>query len=132
MTLEKYIYKWLEDINSSVNMNSDIKYFHIWIFEIEIKSFLKKNIWFSLYIFWSKNEKYDIDQGTINWDFNTNLQYCELPLSETKKKDWNLILAEVTKILNNYLMSEQYKKSIFCKSKKITTWFDDWDIVIIK
>lgn len=84
---------------------------------------------YETYLVGSKEFDEKNDDWACNTDFVPKNKYLKLRQNEA---DWEQILADVKKYIENYIQSPNFKNSFLEKAKAIATGFDDGDLFIIK
>lgn len=122
--LESEILKWMNKIISEDNISDEIIALNFWIFNTKDS--------YMLYISWSKSYDKNNDDWACNNDYTPNNKCLRITSNKINNLIWNEFLDLIVKTLKNILFQKTIENSIIWKVEHITTWFDDWNLVIIK
>jgi hypothetical protein len=112
---------WLDQIIKTEKPNADIQAYYFGILETEDG--------YETYLVGSEEFDEEDDDWACNMDFVPENKYLTLGQNEV---DWELILADVKKYIENYIQTPNFKNSFLEKAKAIATGFDGGDLYRIK
>lgn len=112
---------WLDQILKIENPSAEIQAFYFGIFETEDG--------YVTYLVGSNEFDEDDEDWACNSDFEPNDKYLILGQNGV---DWELILFEVKKYIEDYMQSPNFKNSFLDKSKAIAMGFDSGELLRIK
>ncbi|MGQ7947569.1 hypothetical protein [Flavobacterium sp. WC2509] len=112
---------WLDQILKTEKPNADIQAYYFGILETEDG--------YETYLVGSEEFDEEDEDWACNTDFEPKNKYLTLGQNGV---DWELILADVKKNIENYIQSPNFKNSFLEKAKAIATGFDGGDLFRIK
>ena len=112
---------WLDQILKTEKPNADIQAYYFGILETEDG--------YETYLVGSEEFDEEDEDWACNTDFEPKYKYLTIGQNGV---DWELILADVKKNIENYIQSPNFKNSFLEKAKAIATGFDGGDLFRIK
>jgi hypothetical protein len=118
---DKIFNNWLDKILKTEKPSADIVAYYFGI--------LETTKGYETYLIGSKEFDEEDEDWACNTDFEPKNKYLTIGQNEV---DWELILADVKKNIENYIQTPNFKNSFLEKAKAIATGFDGGDLFIIK
>ncbi len=115
--------KWLERINHKEKPDESIVGFNFGLLESP-KGYV-------MYLTGSKTFDKDNDDWAAEVDFAPRSKYFEFGKTFSKDKTWKDIQKCSEELIDYYILSDKFEKSILSKSTAITTGFDDGQLTIL-
>lgn len=119
--IENTFNNWLNQILKTEKPNADIQAYYFGIVETTEG--------YETYLIGSKEFDEKDDDWACNIDFVPKDKYLTLGQNGV---DWELILVDVKKCIENYIQTPNFKNSFLEKAKAIATGFDGGDMYRIK
>jgi hypothetical protein len=124
MTFNEQFKEWMLRISKTDTPSKDIIAFNFGLIETKVG--------FTFYLIGTKSFDDEDKIWVTQVDFEPKEKYLEINSIDTKGLEWYEILEQVKSTIENYVQSNDCKKSVLRYANVITTGFDDGNLIRIK